>query len=221
MTTTAAATKPAAAGRIEVDPADMGWTGGRAYPEPDRIRFVFHGSNGLDRRRRCGPLGAAPRRRARARRRRPGARLPDDDPRRRRPRRHSRPARGQRPRRAGHARRHRLGVLQPAHRADRPLPHERAERRVDAVAQRGPPGRRVDHVQLRRGRQHQRRHRPLVPHRADARAEALRSLPPQRPGDPLRRVHAQHRARGVQRRRARSCRSRRSTEPARAGCSPT
>ena len=39
-------------------------------------------------------------------------------------------------------------VLQPAHRADRPLPDERAERRVDAIAARGQAVRRVDHLLL-------------------------------------------------------------------------
>ena len=117
-----------------------------------------------------------------------------------RPRRHPRQARRQRARGAGHPRRHRLGLLQSAHRADRAISHQRAKRGVDPGARRRARTRRVDHLLVARRRQRQRRHRALVPHRAVAGAAPLLAVPPAEPPLARRRLRAQRRARGFQRR---------------------
>ena len=109
-------------------------------------------------------------------------RLLDDDARRRRARRHPREARRQRPRRAGHAGRHRAGSFyNPLTEQIVLFPTSVQNVVWTQSAHEGKPFDESITFSSVGGRERQRRHRPVVPHRADARAEALRALPAERP----------------------------------------
>ena len=153
---------------------------------------------------------SARRRRGRSgpRRRRPGARLPDDDARRRRPRRHPRQARGQRSRRPGHARRHRLGLLttrSPSRSSSFPTSVQNVV--WTQSAHEGKPFDESITFSSAEGVNVNADIGLSLPHRAALAPKLYGALPPERSREALRRLHAQHRARGVQRRRVEAARA--------------
>jgi len=123
--------------------------------------------------------------------------------------------------RFGHARRHGLGLLQPHHRADHPVSHQRAERGVDRSPHEG---RTVDesiNFSSTEGVNINADLGAVVPHRSAARAEALRPLPSERHarGWPIATCATSCARRLV--RWPRRCRCKRSTAQENRRCSPT